>query len=158
MSVEFKFTPYTRKQINDMNLAPEGEYDFEIVKSIKKLSKTSHNPMIELGIRVLDQNGKGYLVMDYLLTAEAHAHKLFTACMCMNLEKKYTSGELEDIDFEGKVGRVKIGIQADKTGEYKDRNFVKYYIEPSTKVSASASVSIRSEEEVALDDDIPFDL
>lgn len=151
-----KFTPKTEKEIAEENLLPAGEYGFEVVDAIPKLSK-SGNEMIELKLQIFDSNAdsKG-MISDYLL--EKLAYKLRHAAEAMGALDKYESGVLHHDDFIGKTGTVKIVIRKDKTGEYADQNSVADYIvtkSPQVNVSAPKPVS-QGSIAAMLNDDIPF--
>lgn len=143
-----KFTPKTEKQIQEENLRPAGTYSFEIVKAEDKIS-SKQNEMIELTLKVFDNDGNSFLVNDYLL--ESMAFKLRHAADACGLIDRYEMGTLQAIDFDGKTGQVKIKISKDKNGVYADKNTVGDYITEKNVVTNSVSAS-----PPMIDDTIPF--
>lgn len=122
-----KFQPKSEKQIAEEGLYPEGSYSFEISSAENKTSK-SGNDMIQLKIKVYDNDGNFRFVDDYLL--ESMAYKLRHAAFVCDLGDKYEAGDLDAFDFVGKTGNLSLKIQKDKKGEYPDKNVVKDYIAP----------------------------
>ncbi|MBX0289701.1 hypothetical protein K3G63_04590 [Hymenobacter sp. HSC-4F20] len=150
-----KFTPKSDKELNEDRLLPVGEYDFTISKGQDTVSKKG-NEMIELLIRVFKPDGTFILVTDYLM--ESMLYKVSHAAQACGLADKYNAGNLLGDDFEGKSGRLKLGIQVDKEGNYPDRNVVKDYIvdkDHATSLKAQAPVS-KVSALADLDDEIPF--
>lgn len=145
------FTPKTEKEIAEMNLIPAGEYDFEIIEANDKVSK-SGNDMIELKLKVFDHNGAERVMFDYLL--EQLAFKLRHAAEACNLVDRYNMGTLVANDFVNKSGRLKLGIQKDKTGAYPDKNTVADYITPKMVETMTAHAAQPAAE--MLSDSIPF--
>jgi hypothetical protein len=141
-----KFSPKSEKEIAEANLVTPGTYDFEVVSASDDLSK-SGNEMIKLKLRIFTDDGER-TVFDYLLEAIPHKFRHFFDAIGMI--DKYDSGEVSAIDCAGVAGKVKIGIQKDKSGTYADRNTVLDYIvgEPSV---ASTREALSFE-----DDDIRF--
>jgi len=151
-----QFTPKTEKEIIEANLWPEGEYSFQIARAIDSVSKNG-NEMIKLTLNVYNNEGRSQIIYDYLM--EVMEFKLRHCAEACGLIKKYETGKLDAIDFEGKTGTVKIAIQKDKSGQYPDKNAVKDYVvesklttaqEKHTKDKGNAYVSDD------LDDEIPF--
>jgi len=122
--VEFK--PRTEKEIAESRLMPKGVYDFEILEALEKLSKASGKPMIELKLRVSKPDGPGRVLTDYLVAARDG--KLRHAAEACGLLDRYNSGSLADADFLRKRGRLKLGIEKDKTHTWPDKNIVIDYI------------------------------
>lgn len=146
-----RFAPKTEKEIAEANLWQPGNYSFEIVEATDKVSK-SGNDMIELKVKVFNDEGKYILVNDYLL--ESIAYKLKHAADACGLSDSYNSGSLSGMEFVGKCGTLKLKIQKDKDGQYADKNVIGDYV-VNKEVAASndtpppASVSIK-------DDSIPW--
>jgi hypothetical protein len=119
------FEPKTEKEIAESKLMPKGEYDFEVVDAFEKLSKSSGKPMIELKLKLLHGKG-GRTITDYL-PAERQ-EKLRHAADACGLLDKYNAGSVSNGDFLGKRGRLKLGIEKDKTHTYPDKNVVLDYV------------------------------
>lgn len=139
-----KFAPKTDKEIAEMNLWQPGEYGFEIVEATSKTSKAG-NEMIELEIRVFNDEGSSRTVTDYLM--EKLAYKLKHAAVACGLQDKYEQGFLDDVDFVGKTGKLKLKVTKDKNGQYPDKNDVADYIVPKNAQDAAPSF---------INDTIPF--
>jgi hypothetical protein len=121
--VEFK--PQTEAQIAASKLWKRGVYEFEIVDAFEKLSKSSNRPMIELRVKVTGPNGSR-TVTDYLV--EKRAEKLRHAAEACGLIEKYNKGTLTNLDFQKKRGKLKLGIEKDKSHTYPDKNVVVDYV------------------------------
>jgi len=157
-----KFTPKTDKEIEEERLLPEGEYDFQISAGEDKVSK-SGNEMIELLVRVYKPDGSGFiLVNDYLL--ESVLYKVSHAAKACGLETEYNNGNLHGDDFFGKTGKLKLGIQKDKNGQYPDKNVIKDYIvsgeekksDPQSPTLGKAKKEPEKSIGEELNDEIPF--
>jgi hypothetical protein len=58
-------------------LVPDGIYEVEVINAIEKTSKTSGQPMIELKVQVVGQNGDhGPKFFDWLVMSEGGAWKI----------------------------------------------------------------------------------
>jgi len=130
-----KVTPRTDKELKEMNIWQPGSYYFKIIEEIaigQNLYRTQEavskngNEMIRLVLQVFNDEGHFITILDHLLD-------------------KYESGELNAEDFIGKTGKLSLGIDKDKSGQYPDRNGVKDYIVLTTQT-----------EEGSLEDEIPF--
>lgn len=141
-----RFKPLSDKELQALNLIEAGTYDFEVLEAKDRQSK-SGNEMIELKLKIWDNNGHERFVYDYLL--ESMSYKLKHFCECTGLLQKYEDGELRDVHCVGKSGKLDLIIQKDKTGQYGDKNSVKNYI----VASAAQPVANHHPE---LNDDIPF--
>lgn len=119
-----RFSPKNDDELNSFELLPAGEYDFKVIKAKDRISSAG-NEMIELEIDVYSVDGKKVRVFDYLL--EAMAFKLKHFCQAVGLSNEYEEGSLSAGMCFSRVGRCKIEIKHDKTGEYSDRNIVKDY-------------------------------
>jgi hypothetical protein len=154
------FAPKTEAQIQSENLYPTGEYDFEVVTGEDAVSKTSGAEMIKLNVRVFDSSGNFRLVDDYLL--EKMAYKLRHFCGATGLMDKYESGELTGAMCAGRVGRLKLEVQPERTDKNTDRtyppkNAIKDYIvgDGKTKPNIPPLRTGPSASDLE-EDDIPF--
>ena len=150
-----RVTPKSEKEIAEANLLPKGIYGFEIADAVDTTSKAG-NDMIALKIKVFSDAGYQF-VNDYLL--DAIPHKVRHCAEVCGVLDDYERGELHAANLIGKTGNLKLGIQADKTGAYPDRNSVMDYIKPDA-VSEFAKTSARTPAMADalndLDDEIPF--
>ena len=133
-----KFQPVTEQELSAANLLPEGEYDFEIIEAVEKLSKAG-NDMVHLKLRVFV--GDSTRIVDDYLTPLI-SFKIRHLADALGMLDQYAKGELKPEDLEGKSGKLKLIIQKSKDPKYSDRNAVKDYVCKS-----------KSEEE---SDEIPF--
>ncbi len=121
-----EFNPSTEQEISDRKLLPRGDYDFEILDAWEKTSDAG-NPMIEVKVRV-SRNGSSNLARvlpDYL-----HARrpdKLRHCCAACDLMAEYESGSLNEDDFKGKRGRLRLNVERGRHG-YASRNVIEDYL------------------------------
>jgi hypothetical protein len=149
-----RFTPKSEAEIAQGDLFPAGVYDFEVNSAEEAVSKAG-NDMIKVRLDVFNDDGGKTTVFDYLM--EAAAYKLRHMAEVCGLLDDYESGHLDADDLVGKAGRVKIGIQKDKTGQYADKNnVVDYIVEDKRIASLSTKPMPRRGKAADLDDDIPF--
>ena len=150
-----KVTPKTEKEIAEANLLKIGIYDAEVIKAEDTMSKAG-NDMIALTLRVYSDDAS-VLVNDYLL--DALAYKVRHAAEAMGLLTDYESGTLLAGSMIGKPVRVRLSIQADKTGQYPDRNGVAdYVVDKGARPAATSHAADRRPVPPPhdLDDEVPF--
>lgn len=151
-----RFAPKTEDEIANEGLLPDGIYDFEITDAEDKTSAKG-NEMIALKMFVFDADGSRRVIFDYLL--ESMPHKLRHAAYVCQLAEGYEAGTLTADDFNGRVGKVKIGVQKDKSSQYPPRNSVLDYIAlqaPASKQRVSKPAKAGGNTADDLDDQIPF--
>lgn len=139
-------SPLSKQQLQEGDLIPNGDYDFEVADAQDKHSKKGQE-MIELQLRIWLPDGRIKVIFDYLL--ESMPWKLGHFAQATGLMEQYESGELCSQDCRGRAGRLSIYIQRDKTGLYGDRSSVKDYLtdqEPTKPTKQTES----------FDDSIPF--
>lgn len=147
-----KFQPKSEKEIAEAGLFANGEYDFEVMEATETNSKAG-NDMIELVMRVYNSDGGYTRVMDWLVSIDSVAYKIRHFAATIGMIAEYEKGELKADKLVGKVGRCKLVIKKDKTGEYPDKNGIADYIKPA---EGAAPVQARKPVEEELDDQIPF--
>lgn len=148
-----RFTPRTEEEVQQYKLIEPGVYSFEVVGAQDKFSRAG-TEMIELKLKVWDNNGKERLVFDYLL--EALDYKVRHFCYATGIGTKYEDGTLQAEDCFFKTGKVDIYIAKDKTGKYPDKNAVKDYVVMPEGIANVMNPALAKQEEVELNDDIPF--
>jgi Protein of unknown function (DUF669) len=125
------FEPFTEEEIRELNLLPDGIYDFSVKRSDEKLSKAG-NQMLELILEVYDQKGKVHTIWDYIVPTSAMMYKLKHLCDSVGLSDKYKTGLLDYEDLQGKSGKAKIVIKKGNVnpngGLYPDKNSVEDYV------------------------------
>lgn len=149
-----QFQPKSEKDIQAQQLAPEGDYDFEVLRADDATSKKG-NVMIALKIGLYSGEAIHWHVFDYLLGAmEA---KLRHFADTTGLLAKYESGELAARDCVGRAGRCRIVIAQDKNQVFSDKNAVKDYIVRTAKpLPGKPLPGNEAKAEAEIPDDIPF--
>jgi hypothetical protein len=146
-----RFTPKTEDQIQAESLFPDGEYDFQCIDAVDKVSQ-SGNEMIAVKLQVYSDDGRQTFVNDYLM--EKMLYKLLRFCQWGNLAAKYEAGELTADDCIGVSGRVL--LKKEEQEGYKPKNAVKNYAKRGEGDEAKAKPARKSHEVVGPQDDIPF--
>src|SRR5437016_4593213 len=90
-----------------------GIYDFEVAEAEDQTSRAG-NEMIVLTLHVFNREGVRRTVYDYLI--ESIGYKLRHAAYACGLGKNYDTGDLQAMDFCGKAGKLKLGIEPAKDG------------------------------------------
>jgi len=135
--MSYTFKPLSDEEIesgSNFKLLEEGEYTFEVEKSVHEISK-NNNPMAKLIIRIWDNDGLTVSIFDYLIFSNVgwNIKKIKKFCNSVGLQDAYKKGQLPD-DLAGFSGRVLISIQEpmpkkDKVDEFHPRkNIVKDYV------------------------------
>jgi hypothetical protein len=119
------FTPCTEQEIVERKLWAKAVYAFEITEAAEKVSQRGGNPMIELKLRITRPDGSSRVITDYLV--EKRIEKLRNALRACGLLDRYEAGSVNDSDFRGKRGKLKLGIEKGKNG-YPDKNVVTDYV------------------------------
>ena len=148
-----QFEPKTDRELLD--LWPEGEYSFEVAKADETTSSNG-NDMIVLHCNVYNEEGRVKVFRDYLV--ESVAFKLKASCKALGLLDAYNTGKLSALDFEGKKGELKLGIEEGKDG-YQDRNKIVGYVIPKLTPAQEKHTQDKAngfQPEVDLDDEIGF--
>lgn len=144
------FKPKSEKEIQEAQLLPAGEYDFDVLESEDARSK-SGNDMIKVKLGIYNGDRITSHIFDYLMPAmEA---KLRHFCDTAGLLAEYESGSLTAEMCKGRSGKAKVIIQEDKTGQYPSRNSVKDYTVRAAKPLATTS---ENEATGKPPDDLPF--
>jgi hypothetical protein len=120
-----RFEAKSENELRRENLIPAGEYGFEVLTAEDKQSAKG-NDMIALKLIVYMSDGSQRHVYDWIL--EAFAFKLRHFCEATGLIEDYNAGRLCAADCVGRSGKVKIGINEDKSGDYPPSNRVLDYI------------------------------
>jgi methylmalonyl-CoA mutase N-terminal domain/subunit len=121
---EMRFKTYSEKDL-PRKIIDKGVYDVEVIEAIDQVSKNDKE-MIRLTIAVWSGDRVVNRIYDYLL--DEMPAKLRHACDAFGLLAKYETGSLRAFDFEGRVGKAKIGIEVDKNGVYPDKNKIDDYV------------------------------
>lgn len=105
---------YSFKPMNDdelYNILEDGVYDFEVLKSVRKVSKAG-NAMAEIQLGVWDKKGKIVYIRDYLIFSEVplNIKKVKHFCITSGRSEAYEKGELPE-DLTGFSGKAKVAVQ-----------------------------------------------
>lgn len=150
--MSFIFEPLTDQELELTDLLEKGTYDFEVVRSVRKVSKKG-NSMAELQINVWDKFGKTHLIYDYLVFSSIHLNirKISHFCHSVGLEEEYKKGQIPE-ELSRLSGKVHIGIsekQPNPTGGfYPEKNVVLDYVKNDKKIEKN--------NENVFGDDVPF--
>jgi len=151
-----RFEPMTDNaadtQANAFRLWKRGLYDFEVVEAEDRTSKAG-NDMVELQVRIYNQEGRSRVIFDYLVATEATGYKIRHFASATGMLAQYEKGELDAKQMLGKTGRCQLGIQKDKQGLYPDKNIINDYV-PKVAGGESGVSSAPAADE--MDDEIPF--
>jgi hypothetical protein len=149
-----KFQPLTENELQTASLAPEGIYQYQIIKAEDGISK-SGNEKIDLKLKIWNDQGVQTSVFSNLSIIKLLKH----FCDVNYMEDNYNSGEITASLCQGKSGgRVVIGIASEKPnpygGVYPAKNIVTDYIK-EPKGSLSSPLGIQNNNEF-VNDDVPF--
>ena len=156
--MNYLFTPSTDDELDTIDLAPEGIYDFEIIKAERKISRSGNN-MAALQLLIND-NGAKRIIFDWLVFSEVNMckKKVSHFCKAVGLVEEYKQGKLRE-ELDGYEGKVEIGIgdmmPNPSGGFYPKKNVVIDYIadkENKNKLESSEA----TEDNPFVDSDIPF--
>lgn len=148
----YKINPMSEEEIDASGLLEDGTYDFEVIKSTHKVSK-SGNPMAELQLSLWGDDTR-HVVYDYLVFSAVplNIRKVKHFCDATGLQKEYEKGEIPE-ELEGKSGKLILGKQEGRDkpdgGKYPDRNSVVDYI-------ARQSGDKPKKDDIPFSDDVPF--
>lgn len=154
--MSYLFETMSDEQLETFPLMDDGVYDFEVLKSTRKTSK-SGNPMAEVQLHVWDKAGKTNLVFDYLVFSKVplNIKKVKHFCDATGLQEAYKKGELPE-ELAKLCGKVSIGTQEGQPnpngGMYAKRNVVVDYV-------MTDKGAVKHEAAVDVDpftDDVPF--
>lgn len=142
------FQPKSEDEIKETNLAPDGDYGFEVLAAEDAVSAKG-NPMISTKIGIYYGDQIRWHVYDYLL-AQMEA-KLRHFCDTTGLLAKYESGNLCAADCVGRSGKCRIKVKPGD-GKYPPKNVVGDYVVRAAKPLSPAVTNPGPPE----DDDVPF--
>lgn len=140
----YTFDPMTEDEINSLDLLENGIYDFEVIKSERKTSK-SGNPMAEINLKIWDKEGRVHFIYDYLVFTKQKLpmRKISHFCKAVGLEKEYSEGKVPE-SLNGLSGKVELGMQEAKPkpegGMYPAKNSVIDYVKADAQSIKSPTV------------------
>lgn len=153
--MSYNFDPMTDEEIEASSLVEDGTYNFEVVKSTRKTSK-SGNQMAEIQNMIWDKDGKTHMVFDYLVFSKVpmNIKKVKHFCDATGLQEEYKKGQLPE-ELERLSGKAIIGIQDERPnpngGVYARKNVVIDYV-----ITDKGAVKSPPSDQFMDDDSIPF--
>lgn len=145
-----KTNPKSEAALREEMLLPAGDYDFEVLDAVDKLSQKG-NEMIAVKLAVFRPNGSRQYVNDWLM--EKMAFKLRHFCYSVGLGEKYEAGDLDAESCKGRTGRVTLKIEEQEG--FGSRNAVKDYA--PVQVDAKPAPAATPKLPVGVDDgSVPF--
>lgn len=172
--MSFKFTPKSEAafKVEEQERAESllweiGQYPFEVTNAFNKVSaekfddegnyKSGGKAMIELRINIFNDEGKFQSLLDFLLPDGPFAFKLRHAAYACGLGANYESGDIDVLDFKGKTGIVKVGIQKAQNGYPARNNILDYILDEAASAQYSAVKTDKAQKETPpFDDEIIF--
>lgn len=144
-----QFTPRSEKEIQESQLWPKGEYDFEVIESKPAVSgpnsKTPGTPFIKMNIQIWNKDGAKRFVNGILHPAMEAQVRHF--CVVGNLMAKYEAGKLDAADCLGVSGKLKLKVKEEANG-FPAKNEISDFVVPKPKEETAATIDE--------DDSIPF--
>jgi hypothetical protein len=161
------YKPMTADEAAKLSLRPEGNYAFDVLDAKDARSKEKGNLMIALTLGFYDDNGDRFTVKDWLVHSDNRwsEKKFYDFANTTGLTAKYSAGTLCAEDCLGRSGFASVGIEpgkpkSDGSGNFADKNKVKFYVtaKPAAKASPTDAqlanqAPAKSDE---LDGDVPF--
>lgn len=141
------YTPKTEAQLAEESCAPDGVYDFEVVDTSDKQSKSGKD-MITLSLHVF--SGEHPLSLrDWIVLGNNFGERKLRHCAdACGIIDIYESGKLTHADFMGRTGKLYLKIQQGTVDYPLPKNAVSDYVKRAPKAGAGVA---------AIDeDDIPF--
>lgn len=140
----------TEEQDKMRNVMSPGEYPFQVAAIALKPTKDGKNQMLEVDLIVWDINNREKKVRDWIVFMEEMSWKFRHFAATCGLLDKYEDGTIEDRDFVGKKGVVKLTQKdyIDRDGEKMFANAVKDYVKPG-------QAKVQQNDPGFVDDDIP---
>lgn len=118
------FNPKSEKDIAENKLLKKGDYPFEIIDAFERKSN-NNNDMFELKVRITSA-GETRTLTDYVLPKRPE--KLMHCCSACGILEKYDAGILDASDFQGATGKLRLGIENDRSKRYPAKNVVVDYV------------------------------
>lgn len=158
------FDPISREEADkprEYPLLQPGSYHFS-VKSAKSKFSANGNDMIVLELEFFN-DGKSYIVFDYLVAIENMAWKVRHFADAVGLDKQYEAGLFSATMCLGRKGLAEVGIKAPQPnpngGMYPQKNVVVDYLlieSNNAGFNVTKPVEVPAKTTEFVDDDIPF--
>lgn len=95
-------------------LMKEGVYEAVVHTSMDTLSKGSNNNMMDMTLRVFDEQGKEHDIRDFLVFTKGMMWKIIHFAESAGLMNEYNAGKLCSAIVVDKVVKVKVSIEKGK--------------------------------------------
>lgn len=152
------------------SLLPDGEYAARINSAISKQSQ-SGNPMIELVVDVITEDGRVEPIKDWLVFSDKTMWKVILFVKSCGLENEFVNKSLNDKLLLGQ--QVKVIVKTEEGKEipfdklngkpagtkYPNKNRIDGYVSRKTAKSIKelmAGKTVKNESNDIIDDDVPF--
>lgn len=154
--MKLDYTPITEAEDQARGVMAPGEYIFTVIAIETKPSQAG-NTMLVVDLEVKDFGGFKHHVKDWVVICEPMKWKLRHFANSCGLIEQYENKTLEDIDFVGKVGCVKIGVSDyEKDGEMRKMNRVIDYLKPTAELVQLQKTGTDNQAHDDFNDDIKF--
>lgn len=161
------YKPMTAEEAAQLNIKPDAVYSFEVSDAKAGVSKEKKNPMIALELSFFDAEGNRFSVKDWLVHSDNRwaEKKVYDFAQAVGLGAKYAAGQMVAEDCLGRSGFAFITTQKGKpkddgSGNFPDRNVVKYYTSKAPEKKAAptqgAPTTTGKAASDELDTDVPF--
>lgn len=158
----FDYEPMTDEECEkerQYQMVEPGIYDFQVIFAESRISK-SGNSMIELKLKIYNNNGIEYIIIDYLLGTRNMGWKTKHFCDSVGLSEEYNKKEFNEILCLNKCGKaniiIKKGNQKEDGTFYKDKNEIKDYISSNKNVKTSQLNTLGISNSSHEYEDLPF--
>lgn len=166
-----QYNPRDEREIRTNMLLSPGEYDFEVIGAIEKVSK-NNNDMIELQVRVFPHDDSSpRLLRDWLVAgSDLGELKINRFAHATGLQDMYFDGSLNSLACEGVAGKLRLTITSSE--QWGEQNSIKDYLPlgmgdessqaPAVEVSdapaakAKRAKKANAELQEAVEEDCPF--
>lgn len=158
----------TADEASKLSLRPDGVYGFEVANAVDGKTKEKGHPMIALTLSFFDDSGARFTIKDWLVHSDSRwsEKKCYEFANTCGLAAQYAAGKMSADDCLGRSGFAMLGIEKGKpkqdgSGNFPDRNSVKYYTsKPAAKAFAPAAPNAPTTSAPAATDapteDVPF--
>lgn len=157
-----KYTPMSADEAAKLSIRPAGVYPFDVINAEAKKSKKGDD-MIALALGFYDESGARFTVKDWLVHSANRwsEKKFYDFAQATGLGPKYSSGTLDAEDCLGRSGYASVGIEKGKpkddgSGNFPDRNNVKYYTQKPEAKKGEPTAAQLANQSSGVDEDAPF--
>lgn len=155
-----QYTPKTKKELDESQLVPHGDWDIECYDAEDTKSKKTGKEMFKLSLKVFIGDAQRFYT-DYIVpSSDMGLTKLYSFCEATGQLDKYESGDMEADDFIGKCCKAVIHQKPDKETKELRNDLRKYITLAEAEERAKAASEKKSKVPVSAqpdpEDDVPF--